>query len=121
MYNYLKRNDISYIYFDSLASVKLFLMECEKDNRIRWICGQNPLYEYQRFTANKLFPAYQKLRIHCFYGMPFDENISLSYIFDSPEDMRDDLECNPQHIKKGIDILKQVCNKKYMILNEGDI
>ena len=122
MYNYLNKNNISSIYFDSLASVKLFLMECEKDNRIRWSAGQNPLYEYQRFTANKLFPTYQKLRINCYYyDMYFNQNIVLTYMFDEPEEMRRDLERNPRHIKKGIDILKQVCNKKYMILNEGDI
>lgn len=122
MYNYLKSNDISHIYFDSLASVKLFLMECEKDDRIRWSAGQNPLYEYQRFTENKLFPTYEKLCINCYYyEAPFNQNIVLTYMFEDPEEMRFDLECNPQHIKKGIDILKQVCNKKYMILNEGDI
>lgn len=122
MYNYLKRNDISSIYFDSLASVKLFLMECEKDERIRWSAGQNPLYEYQRFTENKLFPTFEKLRINCYYyEMPFNQNIVLTYLFNSPENMRADLEHKPQHIKKSIDILKQVCNKKYMILNEGDI
>lgn len=122
MYNYLKRNDVSSVYFDSLASVKLFLMECEKDDRIRWSAGQNPLYEYQRFTQNKLFPTFEKLRINCYYyETPFNQNIELTYLFDSPEGMRFSLERNPQHIKKGIDILKQVCNKKYMILNEGDI
>ena len=122
MYNYLKRNDVSSVYFDSLASVKLFLMECEKDDRIRWSAGQRPLYEYQRFTENKLFPTFEKLRINCYYyETPFKQNIELTYLLDSPEGMRFSLERNPQHIKKGIDILKQVCNKKYMILNEGDI
>ena len=121
MYNYLKSNEVFYIYFDSLASVKVFLTECEKDDRIRWMGGQNPLYEYQRFTENDLFPTYEKLRISCYYERPPIENISLAYIFASPEEMRFDLEHNPQHIKKGVDILKQVCNKKYIILNEGDI
>ena len=121
MYNYLESNKISSVYFDSLASVKLFLMECEKDERIRWSGGQNPLYEYQRFTENKLFPTFEKLRINCYYDWRFDKNITLTYLFDSPEGMRFGLECDPQHIKKGIDILKQVCNKKYIILNEGDI
>ena len=120
MYNYLKGNKISGVYFDSLASVKLFLMECEKDDRIRWSAGQNPLYEYKRFTENDLLPTYQKLRINC-YETFYNQNIELIYAFDSPEGMRFSLECDPQHIKKGIDILKQVCNKKYMILNEGDI
>ena len=53
--------------------------------------------------------------------MSFNQNIVLTYMFEDPEEMRADLERNPQHIKKGIDVLKQVCNKKYMILNEGDI
>ena len=122
MYNYLESNKISSIYFDSLASVKLFLMECEKDDRIRWSAGQNPLYEYHHFAENDSFPTFKKLRINCYYyEMPFKQHIELTYMFDSPEGMRFSLECDPQHIKKGIDILKQVCNKKYMILNEGDI
>lgn len=120
MYNYLKRNKISCVYFDSLASVKLFLMECEKDDRIRWSAGQNPLYEYQHFTENDLFPTYEKLHINC-YETFYNQNIELTYAFGSPEGMRFNLEHDPQHVKKGIDILKQVCNKKYIILNEGDI
>lgn len=122
MYNYLKGNKISCVYFDSLASVKLFLMECEKDDRIRWSAGQSPLYEYHHFAENDLFPTHQKLRINCYYyETPFKQNIELTYGFDSPEGMGFSLECDPQHIKKGIDILKQICNKKYIILNEGDI
>ena len=122
MYNYLKRNKISCVYFDSLASVKLFLMECEKDDRIRWSAGQNPLYEYQYFAKNDLFPTFEKLHINCYYyETPFKQNIELTYAFGSPEGMHFYLERDPQHIKKGVDILKQVCNKKYIILNEGDI
>lgn len=121
MYNYLKKNNISFIYFDSLASVKLFLTECEKDRRIRWRGGQNPLYEYQHFTENDLFPTYEKLRISCYCDGCFNQNIILMYMFDSPKGMHFSLEHDPQHIKKGVDVLKQVCNKKYVILNEGDI
>ena len=71
MYNYLKGNKISCVYFDSLASVKLFLMECEKDDRIRWSAGQNPLYEYHHFAENDLFPTYEKLHINCYYYLKY--------------------------------------------------
>ena len=121
MYNLLREYDTMYLWFDNLRTVEILLTECEKDPRIRWGGGQNPRYEYQHFLENELVPAYEKLRISCYCDKYFNKNIILMYMYDTEDNMQQALEYDARHNKRGVDVLKQVCKKKYLILNEGDM